>query len=77
MHIALIFFLYIFSRYGTKKPDPVAVHFNSANHSSEDLKIKGVEKVYGSGTYRKVRESFWIKKLNTLQPNGLNSQIDV
>ena len=65
-----------FSMIRTKKSDAVAIHFNSRNHSSKDLIIRGIEKIYGEDTFRKIRESFWIKKLNTVQPNGLNTQIE-
>ena len=61
----------------TRKEDTVANHFYSDGHTVEDFSVVGIEKVYGEDTYRKVRESFWIKKLRTLAPEGINRQIDL
>ena len=36
----------------------------------------GIEKVLGTEIYRKVIESFWMKKLNTLEQEGLNAQYE-
>jgi hypothetical protein len=36
----------------------------------------GIEKVVGTEIYRKVIESFWMKKLNTLESDGLNTQYE-
>ena len=66
-----------FSMIRTKKTETVAKHFYTEGHSLEDFSVTGIEKVYGDETYRKVRESFWIKKLRTLSPDGLNRQIDL
>ena len=56
-----------------KKNDPISYHFNSDKHSAQDLYIVGIEVLSDNDIhYRKVRESFWIKKLQTIQPNGLN-----
>ena len=37
----------------------------------------GIEKTYGDKISILSKESFWIKKLKTLQPEGLNTQIDL
>jgi hypothetical protein len=40
--------------------------------------VIGIDNIYGDETYRKVNESFWIKKLKTVSPDGLkNRQIDL
>lgn len=66
-----------FSKIRTRKQDSVATHFYTDGHSIDDFSVIGIEKVYGEDTYRKVKESFWIKKLQTLHPDGLNQQIDI
>jgi hypothetical protein len=46
--------------------DPVAEHFNIQDHNISMLKIVGIEKIKNRDIhYRKIRESFWIGKLNT------------
>ena len=60
----------------TKKLDkPVAAHFNQPNHSYEDLRVIGIEKVKdrnNSRKWKKLRERYWIFELRTLTPEGLN-----
>ena len=52
---------------------PIPNHFNSENHGVGDLRILGIEKVKQNNIFlRKSRETFWIKKLDTLTPAGLN-----
>ena len=52
-------------------------HFRSSHHSAEDLKIFGIEKINDTGTiFRRVREMFWIKKLKTQKPFGLNKKLE-
>jgi len=47
-------------RHGT----PLAKHFNEGNHNIEDFKIIGIEVVKeDSVTYRRLRETDWIKKI--------------
>ena len=56
-----------------KKIEPVPTHFNGAKHSIDDMQILGIETIRRKDIhYRKIRESFWIKKLDTIQPKGLN-----
>ena len=51
----------------------VTRHFNSPNHTIENLKCVVVERVHPDKvTARKKRESFWMSKLQTLTPDGLN-----
>ena len=55
-----------------EKDEPVATHFND-RHSIEDFSIVGIERIKKKDIhYRKVRESFWIEKLGTINPHGLN-----
>ena len=60
----------------TKKLDkPVAVHFNHSDNSHEDLRVIGMEKIEDHNNSRKqtkLREWYWIFKLRTLTPEGLN-----
>ena len=61
-----------------KMYEPVPKHFNSKDHTIEDVKIVGVEQIKRKDIHlRKVRESFWIKKMGTLQPNGLNQNAGI
>ena len=60
-----------------RKQDPISEHFTNNGHSINDYKVIIIEKNYGSETARLTKESFWIKKLKTLQPDGLNTQIDL
>jgi hypothetical protein len=61
----------------TKKSDTIAEHFFSNGHSVQDFSVIGIEKIYRDETDRKVKESFWIKKLKTLSPDGLNRHINL
>ena len=51
---------------------PVAEHFNSANHTIDDVRVCGVKQCSGSNTSRKQREMQLIFELGTLKPGGLN-----
>ena len=52
---------------------PITEHFNSKEHTIEDIEIIGVETMKHNDIHlRKIRESFWIEKLNTIHPHGLN-----
>ena len=54
---------------------PVAVHFNSTNHSAENLRCEILEAIKGDpedSTQRLSRETHWIHQLQTLHPNGMN-----
>ena len=53
--------------------DDLINHFRASNnHSLEDYKVFGVEKISKNDAYRKTREKFWISKLGTLKPRGFN-----
>ena len=52
----------------------VAKHFNQPNHSLHNMRCIAVEKVHiNTWEARRRRENFWIEKLRTLTPMGLNS----
>ena len=56
-----------------QKNDPIPLHFNSNGHKVTDLEWLGIEKLRRKDIHmRKIRKSFWIKKLETLEPKGLN-----
>ena len=51
---------------------------NSKDHSIDHLEIVCVEKIRDQDIHlRKVRETFWIQKLNTLHPHGLNRNLGI
>ena len=55
-----------------KTSDVVPLHFCSSEHTIEDFRIVGLEKIYKSWIYRKEKEKFWMHKIGTLDENGLN-----
>ena len=60
-----------------RKQDPKSEHFTNNGHSINDYQVIIFEKNYGRETAKLTKESFWIKKLKTLQPDWLNTQIDL
>ena len=57
-----------------KKKLPIVEHFNSANHSINDISLMGIETIHKKhDSILRKRESFWIAKLHTLQPHGINA----
>ena len=62
----------------TKKDNPVANHFNQFNHSNDSLQVVVLECIRKCDIHlRKIRESFWIQKLHTLYPDGLNHNMGI
>ena len=58
----------------TKANNLVSKHFNQPGHSVRNLKCIAVERVYTETIEaRRRRENFWIDKLKTLKPMGLNA----
>lgn len=57
-----------------KKSLPIVHHFNSNNHSITDVSIMGIESIH-THTERIIlkRESYWISRLRTLKPHGINA----
>ena len=52
---------------------PVGSHFNSEDHSLEDLCIFVIEQIYKKGeNFWKAKESHWIRTLRSLASEGLN-----
>ena len=52
---------------------PVAEHFNEVGHSFDNVELCCIEaNKRWSDTQRKARETYWIRRLNTLQPFGIN-----
>ena len=63
------------SDYYHKLPNkPVTEHFNTIDHTFEDLTVMVIEQIHvvADSAQRKQRESFWIHTLQTLAPDGLN-----
>jgi hypothetical protein len=40
-----------------QKPDPIAIHFNSTEHSVNDYEIMALEKICGDNSYRDNRKT--------------------
>lgn len=59
-----------------RKRTPITLHFNSVNHSFEDLNAVAIEKISPAVDrpiiVRRQREQFWQIKLGTKYPHGLN-----
>lgn len=51
----------------------VATHFNSQSHSINDFSFMPIETV-SNNSDRLCKETYWIHKLKTLQPSGLNAK---
>ena len=50
-------------------------HFNLPGHSHKDLRVQVIEKVCpNTESIRLQREDLWIRRLNALEPNGLNKK---
>ena len=53
----------------------VAIHFNEQDHDISDFQIVILDKCADrSRFYRKICELFWIERLNTVIPSGLNKK---
>ena len=56
----------------TKKGGPIPKHF-TGGHTINDLTWMGLEKIKNQDIHtRKIRGSFWIRKLRTLKPRRIN-----
>ena len=51
---------------------PVAHHFNSDDHTAEDITVCVINQCYGTNVARKQKEREFIFKLGTLEPLGMN-----
>jgi hypothetical protein len=57
---------------------PVAVHFNSTNHTISDMKVTAILSTSGSSDSERHRaEQLLIAKLSTLKPHGINVKFDI
>ena len=55
------------------KKEATGIHFTSQNHNHNDFKVQIIEKVTpNTPSYRLEREEFWMKRLVTKTPHGLN-----
>ena len=56
-----------------RKCPHVVTHFNAPGHSLQDMRIFPIEQMRSSDSNsRKMREKFWMSKLRTVYPHGLN-----
>ena len=64
------------------KPTSVSRHFNLPYHSEDDVKIQVLELIPfnkdkdTTDVYRGIREHHWIHQMRTIEPNGLNVQME-
>ena len=52
----------------------VAINFNSNDHLMEEFSFIPVDYV-STNVNRLLKETYWIHKLNTLHPKGLNAEV--
>ena len=57
-----------------QKPDLIAIHFNSTEHSVNDYEMVALENICGDNSYRETIEELWMNKLRTFKPHGLNTK---
>ena len=57
----------------TEKDHPVAIHYRSHNHTTDDYSITIVDKETNKNRRLRLEES-WMTLLNTLTPKGLNGR---
>ena len=51
------------------KPDTIAIHFNSTEHSVNGYEIVALKKICGDNSYRETIEKLWMNKLRTFKPH--------
>ena len=55
------------------KDKPAAIHFNQGGHKEDYLEVQVIDSIKDNSLYyRKIREEFWMSKLNTVTPFGVN-----
>lgn len=67
------------SNINTFKNQPISNHFNTANHTVNDLEIIAIEQVTSdkkTTIIRRQREQYWQNKIGSKYPLGLNEQHD-
>ena len=63
--------------HGRIHESPVAAHFNSAGHDERDLSVMVIDVCWRrDAILRKIRESRWIRTLDTSWPSGMNLRTD-
>jgi hypothetical protein len=61
----------------TKQSTPVSEHFNQSDHSISDFRFFAlVNNINWPANKRKAVENKWIRKLDTRQPNGMNTDLN-
>jgi hypothetical protein len=61
-----------------KYTNPISEHFNSTEHTISDFKFFALwNNPKWSDSKRKLIENKWISRLNTLKPNGINTDLNV
>lgn len=62
---------------------PLVQHFLDKNHKFNEFHCVALEKVTANNHIHRdlykcllQRETFWVSKLNTMMPNGLNQEVD-
>ena len=52
----------------------VSVHFNENGHTPSDFSFAPIDKVEAEWP-RLLKENYWMHRLNTIYPNGMNSKV--
>ena len=56
----------------------ITIDFNETDHDIKDFSIICIEQIKDNNQHLlKIPESFWIKKLRTMQPRGLNMNMGI
>ena len=55
------------------KDTVIGLHCNSLGHSIQDIQVNVTEELHNSFSYRKMKQLFWINKLETII-RGLNEK---
>ena len=56
------------------KKSPIAIHFNSPNHTIDHLSVTPIEVLTTNNSFhRRTREYYWQIRLGTIYPKGLNN----
>ena len=52
----------------------VSMHFNENGHTTNDFSFAPIDKIEAEWP-RLLKETYWMHRLNTLHPNGMNSKV--
>ena len=62
---------------GKTEESPVAEQFNGEGHTLADVTVVAIDQIYSHDScLRKIRESRWIRTLETSYPSGMNLRLD-